>query len=253
MPPLARRALRALGVLAYVALAVVVFGVAGYLSFSAFVRSGTTPVPDLAGLTRQEAAERLADSGLRIAVEEGSGRFDAEVPAGRVLEQDPGARTLVKRGSEVGVALSLGPQRLAVPDLAGNSAQSAQVALAAAGLALGRVLGVFSPDAVPGTVVHQAPAPGVAVAPATPVQVLVALAGSAPAFVMPDLVYRDYDEVRRFFEARGFHFGNVKFEPYPGVADGVILRQFPLAGHPVARADAVSLVVATAVVPPARG
>jgi beta-lactam-binding protein with PASTA domain len=127
------------------------------------------------------------------------------------------------------------------------------VALAAAGLALGRVLGVFSPDAVPGTVVHQAPAPGVAVAPATPVQVLVALAGSAPAFVMPDLVYRDYDEVRRFFEARGFHFGNVKFEPYPGVADGVILRQFPLAGHPVARADAVSLVVATAVVPPARG
>ncbi len=60
---------------------------------------------------------------------------------------------------------------------------------------------------------------------------------------MPDLVYRDYDQVRPYFEQLGFKFGNVKFERYEGVAAGVILRQFPLPGHPLTHDDAVSLVV----------
>lgn len=252
MPPLARRALRVLGLLAYAALAVVLFTVAGYLSFSAFVRSGTTPAPDLAGLTRQQAAERLADSGLRLRVVEDAGRHDAEVAAGRVLEQGPGARTLVKRGSGVEVTLSLGPQQVAVPDLAGQSLQSAQIRLAAAGLTLGRTLAVYRPGADPGAVVGQAPAPGAAVGPGAAVDAVLALAGSGPVYVMPDLVYRDYERVRAFFELRGFRLGSVKFEPYEGVAEGTVLRQFPLAGHPLTRRDATSLVVVAAAqtVPP---
>jgi beta-lactam-binding protein with PASTA domain len=63
---------------------------------------------------------------------------------------------------------------------------------------------------------------------------------------MPDLVYRDYEQVRPYFERLGFKFGNVKFERYEGVAAGVILRQFPLPGHPLTREVPVSLVVATA-------
>ena len=52
---------------------------------------------------------------------------------------------------------------------------------------------------------------------------------------MPDLVYRDYEQVRPYFEQLGFRFGSVKFERYEGVAAGVILRQFPLPGHPLTR------------------
>jgi hypothetical protein len=62
---------------------------------------------------------------------------------------------------------------------------------------------------------------------------------------MPDLVYRHYEEVRRFFDLRGLRLGSVRFEPYEGVASGVILRQFPLPGHPLSGRDAVSLVVAS--------
>lgn len=251
MPPLAARALRALGFLAYAALLVLVFAVAGYLSFSAFVRSGTTPTPDLAGLSRQEAAERLADSGLALRVDDAADRHDDAVPAGHVIEQEPSARTLVKRGSGVGVVLSQGPQRIVVPDLAGQSLQSAQIRLAASGLTLGRTLGVFRTGAAPGAVVDQAPSPGVTVSPGAAVDAVLALAGSGPVYVMPDLVYRDYERVRRFFEVRGFRLGSVKFEPYDGVSDGTVLRQFPLAGHPLSRRDAISLVVATAqTVPP---
>lgn len=243
-PPLAK-ALRALGFTVYGGLVVAAFLLTAYVSFGLFVRSGAAPTPDLGGLAREEAQRLLSDYGLELKMAAEAGRFDADVPAGGIVAQHPGPRTLVKRGSAVQVTLSLGPQRLTVPDLAGRSMQAAQVALAADGLALGRVLSVFSPGADAGTVIAQWPAAGEPAAPATPVELLVALAGSTPAYVMPDLVYRDYGEVRRFFEARGFRFGSVKFEPYEGVGDGVILRQFPLAGHPVERGDGISLVVAT--------
>jgi hypothetical protein len=67
---------------------------------------------------------------------------------------------------------------------------------------------------------------------------------------MPDLVYRRYEPVRRSFERRGFRLGAVKFEPYEGIADGTILRQTPLPGHPLHRLDLISLVVAASTPPP---
>ena len=97
-----------------------------------------------------------------------------------------------------------------------------------------------------GSVLQQDPDPGEAVAPATGVNLLLAMSVPRERYVMPDLVYRNYEQVRPYFEQLGFKFGSVKFERYEGVAAGVILRQFPLPGHPLTREDAVSLVVATA-------
>ena len=50
-------------------------------------------------------------------------RYDDEVPAGHVLRQRPASGSLVKRGGRVEVAVSLGPQVVAVPDLDGADAE----------------------------------------------------------------------------------------------------------------------------------
>jgi eukaryotic-like serine/threonine-protein kinase len=240
------RFLRVLGFVAYGLLVVAAFLVAAYTAFSFFVRSGVTPVPKITGLTRDEAANALADRGLVLRRVAAKGRYDDAVPAGRVLRQVPDARTLVKRGSGVDLVLSAGPQRIEVPNLAAKPFPTAQVTLSATGLTVGKTLIAFAAGQEPGSIADQDPDAGAMVAPATPVDVL--LAGTTPGqrFVMPDLVYRQYDPVRAFFEAQHVRMGNVKFERYEGVAAGVILRQFPLPGHPLTRDDAVSLVVATA-------
>ncbi|HXT19989.1 MAG TPA: PASTA domain-containing protein, partial [Thermoanaerobaculia bacterium] len=64
-------------------------------------------------------------------------------------------------------------------------------------------------------------------------------------YVMPDLVDRDYRSVRSFLEVHGFRVGSVKFEPYEGVSESLVLRQFPLPGHPLRRGEVISLVVAS--------
>lgn len=239
------RLLRGLLYLVYALVVVLTFGLSAYVSFSLFVRSGLTTVPQLKGLPRAEATNRLVDQGLRLRRTENSSRYDDEVPVGHVVQQDPDPRTPVKRGSTVEVVISLGPQRVEVPELGGKGLPAAQAALSGSGLALGRTLGAFAADKTEGSVLGSDPGPGEAVAPATPVHLLLVMTPQRERFIMPDLVYRNYEQVRPYLEQRGLGFGSVRFERYEGVSAGVILRQFPLPGHPVTRQDAISLVVAT--------
>lgn len=228
----------------YAGFVALVFVAASYLAFNLFVRSGVTAVPDVKGLKLATAQARLRERALVMDREAGE-RYDDEVPAGHVLRQSPAPGSLVKRGGRVEVAVSLGPQVVAVPDLGGAALPAAQVTLAAAGLSIGRAISIYSPGSQPGTVVDQSPKPGSRAGSAGTVDLFLSGGDPAAVFVMPDLVYRDYEQVRRFFERRGFRLGSVKFESYEGIRAGVVLRQFPLAGHPLSRREVISLVVAS--------
>jgi serine/threonine-protein kinase len=222
-----------------------VFTIAAYVSFSQFVRRGVTPVPDVTGLTRSQAEALLADSGLEMEVDDSGERYDDAVEIGRIVQQKPGGRSLVKRGSPVQVSLSLGPEVAEVPDLSGLALSTAQVAVSEAGLTMGRVVSVFRLSGEAGTVVDQSPSAGDTVGYAAPVDLYIGDESHGEIYLMPDLIYRDYEVVRWFFERRGFQLGGVKPEVYEGVAPGTILRQYPLAGHPLRRNDVISLVIAT--------
>ena len=200
-------------------------------------------MPDLSGQSRVDGEALLIDSGLVLDAAVLAERHDDEVPLGRILQQRPGAHSLVKRGSSVRVIFSLGPEIAAVPDLSGQPLAGAQVALSDAGLTLGRTVSVYRMTGEVGTVLEQDPVPGAVVGYAQAVDVYVGEESHGESYLMPDLVYRDYDLVRLFFERRGFQLGGVKPEPYEGVPPGIILRQYPLAGHPLTRSDVISLVV----------
>ncbi len=243
---MANRLLRLLATVAYAGLVLVVFVLSGYFAFSLFVRSGVTQVPALAGLTDQEAMALASDQGLALRVRPEDNAYDDRVPPGHVLRQRPSSGSLVKRGSLVEIVLSRGPQRVAVPDVVGQAAQAAQLALAAAGLPPGQTLSVYGSGQAAGLVAMQNPPAGSLVDRSAPIDLYLTIEDLGETYVMPDLVYRGYDEVKKFFEPRGFKLGNVKFEPYEGIADGTVLRQFPLPGHPLHRRDAIALVVAGA-------
>lgn len=238
---------RILKLSAYLFLLLAIFTVAAYVCFSLFVRSGSTAVPDLVGANTEEARRMVEANGLRMRVKEDSARYDPQVPTGYVLQQAPIPNSLAKRGGSVDVILSLGPELVSVPDVRGTALQAAQVTLNAAGLILGHTPTVFGDQHAPGTVVEQGLAPGGNVARGTAVDLYLCLESAHGTFVMPDLAYRDYEEVRRFFERQGFRLGSIKPEAYEGIAPGIVLRQFPLPGHPLRRQDVISLVIAAEV------
>lgn len=240
---MAKRWARWLGWAAYAALLFVVLGASGYVAFTTFVRSGVTAVPGIEGLAAIEAEARVRDHGLRLLWREGDERYDSGVPADHVVLQSPAAGNLVKRGAAVEAVRSLGEELVKVPDLLGKALPAAQVTLADSGLSIGRTASVYRAGGLPGTVVEQKPAPSARVGAATPVDLYLCLEDPAETYLMPDLVYRSYEEVRRFFDRRSFRLGSVKYEEYEGIGAGVVLRQFPLPGHPLRRHDVISLVV----------
>src|SRR5882757_52369 len=75
-------------------------------------------VPKVVGMTPSEAERAGAAFGLDVVVERQY--YSPEIAEGRILSQAPAAGVKVRRGWVLRVAQSLGPQRVAVPDVTGQ-------------------------------------------------------------------------------------------------------------------------------------
>lgn len=214
-----------------------------WISFSKFVAGRSLRVPDLTNLAFEEAAALGAEMGLNVVPDPSQQRFDDKIPAHRICGQNPPPESAVKSGQTVRVFLSLGPRTIRVPELAGMTSRTASLALSRQGLVEGGLSSARLPGA-PG-VVAQGVTPGTIVAPDARVDLLVSRGAPDVAYVMPDLIGRDFDRVRLAFEARGFRLGGVRSQAYEGAAAGTILRQYPQAGYPVTLRDTLSFVVAS--------
>src|SRR5579872_1783964 len=76
-------------------------------------------IPNLIGMAPQQAAQVAVSNGLIVSVEH---RFySTDVAQGLIMSQKPPAGTKVRRGWEIRVAQSLGPQTVVIPSLLGQS------------------------------------------------------------------------------------------------------------------------------------
>jgi serine/threonine-protein kinase len=199
---------------------------------------GDVLVPELTNLSREQAESVLARYGLRLSVV--NERFDAAVPKGFVLSQDPEPGRPVKRGRRVSVAVSLGEEFANVPELFGESTRGANLLLQRAGLRVGSIGRVITSEVGPGLIVATDPPFGSVVPRGSAVTLLLCVASEADAYVMPDLVGRNAEAAERDLEALGFHvetFG-------PGSNFARIEEQEPRPGARVARGQIIRLTVA---------
>jgi eukaryotic-like serine/threonine-protein kinase len=88
-------------------------------------------VADVRGRPLEEAAAVLREAGLEVEVVDR--RFDEATAAGVVLTQDPGPGEVLRRGDTVSVAVSRGPEPVAVPNVRGMRSGEAVAELEALG------------------------------------------------------------------------------------------------------------------------
>lgn len=200
---------------------------------------GTLSVPDLRGSTVEEAERQAHDIGLTVRLDE-PGVFSSSHPPGSIATQNPHPGFHVKTGASVLVRLSLGRERVAVPDLFGQSSQAAQQALTRVGLKAGRRSRVRGELGGEGVLASDPPA-GQETQPATEVALLVNETPARQLWVMPSLVLRTSSAVVGFCQRNHLRLGQVHEVAYPGVAPGVVLRQYPPAGSPLSRSDIITL------------
>ncbi len=203
-------------------------------------------VPKLVGLTPAEAERVALGTGLLVQVE--SRFYSADVPEGRIMSQVPPAGATVRRGWRVRVAESLGPQRVIIPSVIGQSARAAELNLQRRGLELGSVAVAHIPAAPPDRVVAQSPPPNASLY-APKISLLVSAPREEQQFVMPNFVGRPLAEATRAVEAAGLKVAEGEppaagspAAPRNGAA--VIVRQTPAAGQRASAGATITFEVA---------
>ena len=136
---------------------VVLMVLATLIAAAAFVflpKMAGTKVPNVVGLDRDAAKERLVALGQAVAIVD----TDAAGDAGRVVAQAPAAGAKLDRNGAVRLAVGTG--NLTVPDVAGATLEEAKQRITAAGLVPGRVDEIFSDYYASGMVTGSSPKSG---------------------------------------------------------------------------------------------
>ena len=160
-----------------------------YFGFS-FI-GNSIPVPNVVGKTSEEAQATLTTAELKFVIEE---QFSEDVPAGSIIQTKPGAETKTRKGKDVTLVVSKGPERYIIPsDLAGQDPNAASDALKALTLEISGTEDVFDDKIETGKVVGTNPAAGEQVKRGTPVKILVSK-GPAPVDI-PKILGTDIQKV----------------------------------------------------------
>jgi len=211
-------------------------------------------VPQFVGMKPADAQRVASAHGLALQVSRHF--FSPNIPLGSIMSQAPEAGTLVRRGWQVQAAESLGPQRVAIPDVTGESLRAVQINLRQRGLELGDQATAELADTPPGVVAAQDPPPNSRDVSAPKVSVLISSPGTAPAYVMPDFTGQAFAIVSHDLIRAGFKVGGVTLQqpqqtagtggnalPAAGQTATMIVSQTPGAGEKVMLGSAVNFVV----------
>jgi eukaryotic-like serine/threonine-protein kinase len=225
---------------ALAAAALATAGISAVVTMRAILVSQQVEVPSMLGHRVPEAGDLASARGLLLRIE--GRRNDPRVPRDRIVAQEPAPGAGIKSHRSVRVWLSLGPRRLNLPQLEGQSLRTGRLALDQANVAVTRVAEVD--DAAPeGTVLSQRPSAGEVDIIDGGVSLLVSRGAGRGDFLMPDLIGKRASDVLGALQVAGLKVTDVRYREYPGASGGIVLRQSPSAGHRVSPHSAVALEV----------
>ena len=223
------------------------------------IHGAEVTVPSFKGLTVTEATSKAAVLGLNLSVD--NHFYSVDIPTGRVLSQSPAPGTVVRREWHVRLTESLGPQRVAIPDLTGSNQRLASIQIRRVGLELGAAAEMPYAYAPAGTVIAQNPAAGAAGVERPSISLLVAAPpiGTGGGVLMPDLTGQIFSSAALAITHAGLNLAPVKTvqvsvpsvegvnsnQPLqPPTPIGAVVSQNPPPGHRVDTTTPIELTVA---------
>lgn len=201
-------------------------------------------VPDLVGLSLEEAEQLLAEQKLKAEVR--SQVYSSEIAANHVVSQEPAPNRKIKINRTVWLTVSKGPEYLTVPDLVGQSLENAQRFLRQAGLKVGVVQEQHSNDVAAGVIMSQNPPSRSRLARNSSVDLVVSK-GPEPqpqTVTVPAFVGKKQQEAVLELARIGLRLGSVT-EREAKVPSGEVIEQSPLPGAEVPMGTVVNLVVSS--------
>ena len=240
-------------VVGVIVLLAAIAGIAAYALFgNRLGQPQTQQVPDLVGLTQDEASEAIEGTEF-FEVGRVRQEYSDDVAEGLIIEQDPKAKTDAEEGTRIDLVVSKGkepPSEVEVPDLTNMTPEQAEAALEAAGLRGRRRQDIASEEVEKGKVATQGPAAHSMAVVGSAVDYHVS---SGPEDMsVPDVQGKSESSATSALESLGFEV-SVSYDYSSSVDSGYVISQSPSGGEKLAKGEIVYIVVSqgehTATVP----
>ena len=226
------------------------FGVGIFAAFGkVWNTEETVTVPEVKGKQLALARQILEDNKLRVNIAE---TYDANVPAGQVVSQDPDVGKTVKSDRLVTIYVSKGGEAIDMPDLAGLAKSAAIERLQKLGLNLGSVYEKDS-SSEPGTVLSHDPTTGTKITRGQTIDLVVSrgepekkveeVKVTQKVTRVPNVENASLSVAEDGIEGRGLHVGTVSYQDSTQ-AEGTVVAQYPSADSEVELGTYVDLVIA---------
>ena len=199
-------------------------------------------IPDLEGLTLEEANQLSKSEGIEVVVADTI--FTNDLNPNIVLEQFPSSGKEVKLGRSIKVKITQFNQKIVVPSLLGKTLRAAEIELDQEGIELDSIYYSFSSKYPKGIVSWQSPTENDIIRKGFGVRLEVRN-GLAPNDLVdvPDFQGIFLNEALKIIQEKGFFEGKIQYVENKKFLPNTVLNQSPKDGTKVSQGSKINLVI----------
>src|SRR5665647_2487016 len=210
---------------------------------SAVGANNNIEVPDLSGMTYEEAEVALKDS--KLSIEKGDEVIDNDFEAGLIVSQIPTSGSKVKAGKSVVVSISKGVKEGMVPNIIGKSLEDALFLLDKYGFNEGSTT-VEASDMPKDIVIKQSPEAGSEEKPGATIDISVS---EGPQETAPDVIGMNVLDAEAVLKAADLKVGDIVYEMSDVYAKDIVIWEQDVKGANLKPGTTVNLKVSTGTEP----
>lgn len=219
---------------------IVILLIFNHILIPLYVSGTEIRVPNVVGMTQDEAFETLEDADFNPQIADTS--FGVSLPPGRIFLQKPEANKIVKEGRTIFLFISGGDQVISVPTLVGKSIRDARLSLERIGLKLGKI------DEIPSShpkdmIFDQQFAEGTRLKKGQSVGITVSIGKGFGDIIVPDLIGKSLTEAKRILSDSTLTIGKVNYQISSTLLPNTVLDQYPAPGNKLNTGNAVDLFI----------
>lgn len=182
-------------------------------------------VPDVSGMSEDEAQGKLTDAGFKPISEF---QYDDNVAEGNVISTTPAANSKAAKDTQIKMIVSKGAQKKTVPDVRGKSEADARSEIQAAGLTVGSTSTQHDDSVAKGNVISQSVTPGKKVSAGTAVNLV--LSSGSDKVSIQNFAGKDEEELLSWASQNGLNASKQKDEYSSNYEEGTIISMSPASG-----------------------
>lgn len=213
----------------------------GYLMVFYIFPAPEVAVPDVTWHTSTEAFSMLKQAGLKPRISNRA--FDRDMPAGRIVEQQPKRGKKVKVGRIVNLTLSTGQRRITVPSLTGRPYSQVDSLLSEAGFRIGATFEVETEQYQTGIIISQLPSAEIETDAGSRIDLFIAKNPKFGIVRMPYLIGKTLKSAEGTLGDLKLNINRIEYQETDIMAEGIVMRQEPAGDEEISVGSNVKLTV----------